>query len=130
MSMAFEKTTDTLKDKLKLNSRKTAIVHLFLHYFFYFPMSTKGNRRAKGDKGPAKSSQSFDLMSSLSSIGNIDMSLLNGISVDVGTTSFASQQSEQFAVYFGANESYRSYLKLLSKKSFVTKQKVFDDFQT
>ena len=93
-------------------------------------MSSKGNRRAKGDKGPAKSSQSFDLMSSLSSMGDIDMNLLKGISVDVGTTSFASQQSEQFAVYFGTNEAYRSHLKLLSKKSFVTKQKVFTIFQS
>ena len=87
-------------------------------------MSSKGNRRAKGDKGPAKSSQSFDLISSLSSMGDIDVNLLNGISLDIDNSSSTTQTKNQCAVYFGNNETYRTYLKLLSKKSYVTRQKV------
>ena len=84
-------------------------------------MSSKGNRRAKGDKGPAKSSQSFDLLSSMGSFGDVNMNLLNGISLDVKSS---SSKADQCAVYFGSNESYRVLLKLLSKKNYVTRQKV------
>lgn len=87
-------------------------------------MSSKANRRAKGDKGPAKSSQSFDLMSSLTSMGDINMDLLNGIHLDGSTPTAAPSPSTQCAVYFGNNDTYRSLYKLLCKKSYVTRQKV------
>lgn len=88
-------------------------------------MSSKGNRRAKGDKGPAKSSQSFDLMSSLSSMGDINMNLLSGINIDINPSPSTPSGTTQCAVYFGNNDAYRTLLKLLSKKSYVTRQKVF-----
>lgn len=87
-------------------------------------MSSKANRRAKGDKGPAKSSQSFDLMSSLTSMGDINMDLLNGIHLDGSTPTAAPSPSTQCAVYFGNNDTYRNLYKLLCKKSYVTRQKV------
>ena len=87
-------------------------------------MSSKANRRAKGDKGPAKSSQSFDLMSSMASMGDINMDLLNGIHLDGSTPTAAPSPSTQCAVYFGNNDTYRNLYKLLCKKSYVTRQKV------
>ena len=87
-------------------------------------MRSKANRRAKGDKGPAKSSQSFDLMSSLTSMGDINMDLLNGIHLDGSTPTAAPSPSTQCAVYFGNNDTYRNLYKLLCKKSYVTRQKV------
>lgn len=91
---------------------------------FLFRMSSKGNRRAKGDKGPAKSSQSIAFMNSLSPMEGVDMSLLNGIDITVGTNSTASRSNSECAVYFGRNELYRSQLQLLSKKSAVTRLRV------
>lgn len=87
-------------------------------------MSSKANRRAKGDKGPAKSSQSSDLMSSMASMGDINMDLLNGIHLDSNNSIAAPSPSTQCAVYFGNNDAYRNLSKLLSKKSYVTRQKV------
>lgn len=91
-------------------------------------MSAKGNRRAKGDRGPAKSSQSLNLASSMVSMGDIDMSLLSGINVDVLPSSGVSADSSQCAVYFGNNKEYRNLLKYLSKESYVTRQKVIVPF--
>lgn len=91
-------------------------------------MNAKGNRRAKGDKGPAKSSQSLNLASSMVSMGDIDMSLLNGINVDILASSGESTDSSQCAVYFGNNREYRNLIKFLSKESNVTRQKVTAPF--
>ena len=87
-------------------------------------MSSKGNRRAKGDKGPAKSSLSGDFIASLSASGSIDMNLLNGIMFDSTASSSKSDMASQCVAYFGSNEAYRTQLKLLSKKSTVTRQRV------
>ena len=87
-------------------------------------MSSKGNRRAKGDKGPAKSSLSGDFIASLSVSGSIDMNLLNGIMFDSTSSSSSNDMSSQCVAYFGSNEAYRTQLKLLSKKSTVTRQRV------
>ena len=84
-------------------------------------MSSKGNRRAKGDKGPAKSSQSIAFVNSME---GVDMSLLNGIDIAVSPNTPTPRSNTQCAVYFGANEAYRSQLKLLSKKSAVTRLRV------
>lgn len=89
-----------------------------------FIMSSKGNRRAKGDKGPAKSSQSIAFVNSLSPMEGVDMSLLNGIDISVSPNTPTPRSNTQCAVYFGANEAYRSQLKLLSKKSAVTRLRV------
>ena len=91
---------------------------------FLSRMSSKGNRRAKGDKGPAKSSQSIAFVNSLSPMEGVDMSLLNGIDITLGPNSTTPRSNSECAVYFGRNELYRSQLKLLSKKSAVTRLRV------
>ena len=87
-------------------------------------MSTKGNRRAKGDKGPAKSSMSGDFMAALSASGAVNMDLLNGITFDTVSSSSTTLSTSQCVTYFGNNDAYRTLLKLLSKKSTVTRTKV------
>jgi hypothetical protein len=87
-------------------------------------MSSKSNRRSKGDKGPAKSSQSKDLVFSLGDSTDIDMSLLNGINMDINSLTSLSTPHTENVAYFGANDSYRIQLKMLTKKSTVTKSKV------
>lgn len=87
-------------------------------------MSTKSNRRAKGDKGPAKSSQSLDFVSSLASSGLVNMDLLNGISIDTSLSPPHSAISTQSAAYFGKNNNFRTQLKLLTKRSTVTRLRV------
>ena len=86
-------------------------------------MSTKGNRRAKGDKGPAKSSLSGDFVASLAT-GAVNMELLNGITFDITSSSSYTESSSQCVTYFGSNTAYRTQLKLLSKKSTVTRLRV------
>ena len=86
-------------------------------------MSSKGNRRAKGDKGPAKSSLSGDFVASLAS-GTVNMELLNGITFDTTSSSSNMDSSSQCVTYFGSNAAYRTQLKLLSKKSTVTRLRV------
>ena len=90
-------------------------------------MSSKGNRRAKGDKGPAKSSLSGDIVASLAANGSINMDLLNGITFDTVSSSANADSSSQCVAYFGSNSAYRTQLKLLSKKSTVTRQRVRSD---
>ena len=87
-------------------------------------MSAKSNRRAKGDKGPAKSSQSLDFVSSLASSGLVNMDLLNGISIDASLSQPHSAISTQSAAYFGKNNAFRTQLKLLTKRSVVTRLRV------
>ena len=82
-------------------------------------MSSKGNRRAKGDKGPAKSSMSGDFMAAA-----VNMDLLNGITFDTVSSSSTTLSTSQCVTYFGNNDAYRTLLKLLSKKSTVTRTKV------
>lgn len=86
-------------------------------------MSSKGNRRAKGDKGPAKSSLSGDFVASIAT-GVVNMDLLNGITFDTNSSSANTESSSQCVTYFGNNAAYRIQLKLLSKKSTVTRLRV------
>ena len=95
-----------------------------LSLFIFFLMSTKSNRRAKGDKGPAKSSQSQNFISALADPGLVNMDLLNGVSFNSPISPSQTVAVGQTAVYFGNNELYRSKIKLLLKKSTVTRIRV------
>lgn len=87
-------------------------------------MSTKSNRRAKGDKGPAKSSQSQNFISAVSNSNLVNLDLLNGVSFNSPISPTQSASFNQSAVYFGNNELYKSKIKLLLKKSTVTRIRV------
>lgn len=63
-------------------------------------------------------------MAALSASGAVNMDLLNGITFDTTSSSSNTLSTSQCVTYFGNNDTYRTLLKLLSKKSTVTRTKV------